>query len=63
MEFTAKPRAIKHHLSSGAAGRQRKEEIAEQLYLFGGSGFDFPTAGTPSQGEAVQCLLLFAHPS
>lgn len=42
VKLTAENRAIKHHLSSGDAERQRKEEISEQLYLFGGSAFDFP---------------------
>ena len=42
VKLTAEHRAIKHHLSSGDTGRQRKEEISEQLYLFGGSAFDFP---------------------
>lgn len=42
VKLTTENRAIKHHLSPGDAGRHRKEEISEQLYLFGGSTFDFP---------------------
>lgn len=46
------------------AGRQRKEEISEQIYLFGGNAFDFPAEQEHQQelpagerlGSACQCL-------
>lgn len=66
VKLMAENRAIKHHLSSGDAGRQRKEEISKQLYLFGGSTFDFPAVQEvqqePQAGERP-CTLVFAHSS
>lgn len=66
VKLKAENRAIKHHLSSGDAGRQRKEEISEELYLSGGSAFDFPALQElqqePPAGGCVQCVPVFAHP-
>lgn len=60
MKLTAENRAIKHHLSPGDAGRHRKEEISEQLYLFGGSTFDFPAVQDvyqePQAGESARAV-------
>lgn len=65
MKLTAENRAIKQHLSSGDAGRQRKEEISEQLYLFGGSAFGFPAVQElqqePLAKERLCSARLYLH--
>lgn len=67
MKLTAENRATEHHLSLGDAGRQRKEETSEQLYLFVEvlltSNCARAAEGTPRWGEAVQGTPVFAHPS
>jgi len=63
--LTAENRAIQYHLSLGDAGRQRQEEVSEQLYLFGGNAFDFKAVQELQQeqpaGERLCSACCYLH--